>query len=178
MSPWSSMWSGRNPSSLLLLIKAWACFGGQRESSSSSWRITRLTSRNWSSESRIWKFCGRPASSQCIRNRRWAMPWKVPTHMEPLGACNRVSMRWRISAAALLVKVTARILWGDKCCSWINQAMRCTSTRVLPLPAPANTSRRSAPEVTACAWALLRDWTNEEFCIAAFYCIWSSKCQT
>jgi hypothetical protein len=45
----------------------------------------------------------------CARSRRWARPWKVPTHM-PCGlTCSNCSMRWRISAAALLVKVTDRI---------------------------------------------------------------------
>jgi hypothetical protein len=49
-------------------------------------------------------------------------------------------MRPRISRAALLVKVTARIDQGENCSTWISQAMRCTSTRVLPEPAPASTS--------------------------------------
>ena len=49
-------------------------------------------------------------------------------------------MRRRISAAALLVKVTARMLCGEAPSTWISQATRCTSTRVLPLPAPASTS--------------------------------------
>jgi hypothetical protein len=44
------------------------------------------------------------------------------------------SMRPRISRAALLVKVTARIEWGENCSARISQAMRCTSTRVLPEP--------------------------------------------
>ena len=54
--------------------------------------------------------------------------------------------RSRISPAALLVKVTARIadggtwLRGDQMC-----AMRCVMTRVLPLPAPARIS--SGPSV-------------------------------
>ena len=43
----------------------------------------------------------------------------------------------RISAAALLVKVTARILYGDSSSLWISQAILWISTRVLPLPAPA-----------------------------------------
>jgi hypothetical protein len=46
----------------------------------------------------------------------------------------------RISRAALLVKVTARMPQGDSPSTWISHAMRCTSTRVLPDPAPARTS--------------------------------------
>src|ERR1700722_10424443 len=57
--------------------------------------------------------------------------------MAPLGKPSKVSMRLRISAAALLVKVTARMLFGDAPSTWINHATRCTNTRVLPLPARA-----------------------------------------
>ena len=46
-------------------------------------------------------------------------------------------MRPRISAAALFVKVTASTPSGETFSTWINHAMRCTRTRVLPLPAPA-----------------------------------------
>ena len=59
-------------------------------------------------------------------------------------------MRRRISAAALLVKVTARMLCGEAPSTWMSQATRCTSTRVLPLPAPASTS--AAPSGAATAW--------------------------
>jgi hypothetical protein len=52
------------------------------------------------------------------------------------------STRPRISAAALLVKVTARIDQGDvRFPPASSQAMRRVSTRVLPLPAPANTRK-------------------------------------
>src|SRR5258708_40192 len=43
-----------------------------------------------------------------MRSRRCANPWKVPSHMAPLGNPNSVSMRLRISAPALLVKETER----------------------------------------------------------------------
>ena len=59
-------------------------------------------------------------------------------------------MRLRISAAALLVKVTARILFGEAPSTWISHATRCTKTRVLPLPAPANTNAAPSGEATAC----------------------------
>jgi len=50
------------------------------------------------------------------------------------------STRSRISVAALLVNVIARIANGDTFCSWISRAMRWVKTRVLPEPAPATTS--------------------------------------
>ena len=46
-------------------------------------------------------------------------PWLVPI---------RCSIRWRISAAALLVKVTAIIEYGEQFSTDSSQAMRCTST--------------------------------------------------
>ncbi len=57
--------------------------------------------------------------------------------------------RRRISSAALLVKVIAKISKGDTPRSAINQAMRWVSTRVLPEPAPATISRGPSPWVTA-----------------------------
>ena len=65
-------------------------------------------------------------------------------------------MRERISAAALLVKVTARMAWGEVFSTSISQAIRCTSTLVLPLPAPATTSAFPSGAETASRWAWLR----------------------
>ena len=66
------------------------------------------------------------------------------------------SSRSRISAAALLVKVIARISVGFTPCARIRCATRCVRTRVLPDPAPATT--RSGPSTwsTASRWAGLR----------------------
>src|SRR5580698_10352337 len=58
-------------------------------------------------------------------------------------------MRPRISPAALLVKVTARMLWGETFSTWHSHARRWMSTRVLPLPAPASTSTGPSGAVTA-----------------------------
>ena len=66
-------------------------------------------------------------------------------------------MRPRISAAALLVKVTASRLCGETLSTSMSQAARWTSTRVLPLPAPAMTSVGSAGAVTAWRCASFRD---------------------
>ena len=66
---------------------------------------------------------------------------------DPHGAAGnaeqRLDARRAFRPAALLVKVTARMLFGEAPSTWISQATRCTSTRVLPLPAPAST--RAAP---------------------------------
>ena len=55
--------------------------------------------------------------------------------------------------AALLVKVTAMMEKGEQRSTCISQAIRCTSTRVLPEPAPASTSRLQRgppPRLFAC----------------------------
>src|SRR5690606_31437561 len=51
------------------------------------------------------------------------------------------AMRSRISPAALLVKVTARIRSGPTPCSRMRWQTRVVRTRVFPEPAPASTSR-------------------------------------
>ncbi len=85
------------------------------------------------------------------------MPWKVPTHIAPPGTPNNFSMRPRISWAALLVKVTARIECGEAPSVEITQATRCVSTRVLPEPAPASTSTGPTGAVTAARCASLSE---------------------
>ena len=66
--------------------------------------------------------------------------WKVETHMILARLPTRSWTRSFISAAALLVKVIARIEPGWALRSEISHAMRRVSTRVLPEPAPATTS--------------------------------------
>ena len=65
------------------------------------------------------------------------MPWKVPTVSPWVPPGIRPSSRERISPAALLVKVTARIAHGGTRSTCVSQPMRLVSTRVLPEPAPA-----------------------------------------
>ena len=151
-----SMCRARKPSSFCALMYHWACRGGQRASSRSSSRQTRFTRRSWSSLSNIWKFWGNPASDQCCLSSRWASPWKVPTHMPWVGKPSMVSMRRRISRAALLVKVTASTALGETPSARISQAIRCTRTRVLPEPAPASTRRLPGSAATASRCAALR----------------------
>ena len=66
-------------------------------------------------------------------------------------------MRERISLAALLVKVTASMHCAAKPSTCICHAIRCTNTRVLPLPAPAKTNRAFEGAVTACRWLSFKD---------------------
>src|SRR4029077_26372 len=80
---------------------------------------------------------------------RTPMAWKVPIQIAPAARLRRFSTRLRISRAALLVNVTARISPGSARPCWISQAIRCVSTRVLPLPAPAKISSGPSSAVTA-----------------------------
>ena len=66
------------------------------------------------------------------------------------------AMRSRISRAALLVKVTARIWDGPALPVAIRWAMRVVSTRVLPVPAPASTSTGPSVASTAARCSGLR----------------------
>ena len=151
MTGWSrcSMCPGRSPSSLRALMNHWACRAGHWLSSMPSSRMIRRSRRCWSSESRIWKASGSPASFQCMRSRRWAMPWNVPIHRGRVETRSRPPVRSRISPAALFVKVTASTPRGETWSTWISHARRCTSTRVLPLPAPASTRTCLSLAVTA-----------------------------
>ena len=81
------------------------------------------------------------------------MPWNVPIHSGADGSSSCASIRARISPAALLVKVTARMPCGDTPSTCTSQATRWVSTRVLPLPAPASTSVGASGAVTACRCA-------------------------
>ena len=80
-----------------------------------------------------------------------ADPQRAARHAEQLLDAARASR-----AAALLVKVTARMPCGEAPSAWITQAMRCVSTRVLPLPAPASTSTGPSGAVTAARCASFR----------------------
>ena len=75
--------------------------------------------------------------------------WKVLTHMMRARLPTSSSTRSFISAAALLVKVIARIEPGCALRSEMSHAMRRVSTLVLPLPAPATTSSGAPACLTA-----------------------------
>src|SRR5512138_3413158 len=78
--------------------------------------------------------------------------WNVDTHIALTTGPTSWATRSRISAAALLVNVIARML--DGATPWsIRWAIRCVSTRVLPDPAPATTSSGPSRCTTASSWS-------------------------
>ena len=92
----------------------------------------------------------RPTSSAWLRSMRAATEWKVPSHGMPSIAPPLIAdTRSRISRAALLVKVTARIWLGQALRVAIRWASRAVSAAVLPVPAPASTS--TGPSVVSTA---------------------------
>ncbi len=96
------------------------------------------------------KFDRNPTSSAWRLSIRAAMEWKVPTQGIPSAAGPIIcTSRCRISAAALFVKVTARISDGQARLVASTCASRAVSARVLPVPAPAST--RTAPSSTVAA---------------------------
>src|ERR1700709_1338235 len=78
--------------------------------------------------------------------------WNVLTQIAFATGPTSAATRWRISSAALLVKVIARIAVGGTP-SWMRWAMRWVSTRVLPEPAPATTSSGPPRCTTASSWS-------------------------
>ena len=88
----------------------------------------------------IAKFEAIPIFLPSRRRMRTHVAWNVPTQRSRAGAPTIFSSRDLSSAAALFVNVTARIRSGKTFFSLIRYAMRCVSTRVLPLPAPAKMS--------------------------------------
>src|SRR6185437_11943005 len=77
-----------------------------------------------------------PAASPYARSRRCAVAWNVPPCTRPVEPPTRRTARSNISCAARRVNVSRRIRCGltplaTRC------ATRCTSVRVLPVPAPA-----------------------------------------
>ena len=83
---------------------------------------------------------GSRAGRRGARRMRTQAEWKVETHIaRPRGPTSSATRR-RISSAALLVKVMARICQGAASPVAMRWAMRRVSTRVLPEPAPATIS--------------------------------------
>ena len=102
------------------------------------------------------------------------MAWKVPIVMrEAARRPRRSSSRWRISAAAWLVKVTAVISPGRTPRSSTSHAIRSTRVLVLPVPGPATTATvRSSAEMAACCWGLSAGGPAPPPCSAAFRPLW------
>src|SRR5688572_16419880 len=96
------------------------------------------------------KFLSKLRRSAYWRKSRAPRLWKVLTQTRlPGTSC---STRCRISPAALLVKVIARMLPARTPC-WSRYATRRVMTRVLPEPAPARTRSGPSPCCTASRWA-------------------------
>src|SRR5689334_6244562 len=89
--------------------------------------------------------------------------WKVLTHMILARPPTSSETRSRISAAALLVNVIARMEPGWALRSEISQAIRRVSTRVLPDPAPATTSNGAPSWTTARCWGSLSPARSSSF---------------
>ncbi len=97
---------------LAVLMAARMERGSYRLGSMFSSFITRRTKLNWSEPSKMEKSGRSPMLGPDWRSIRTQVAWKVPIHAcSALGPMSR-SIRWRISAAALLVKVTARMAWA------------------------------------------------------------------
>ena len=77
--------------------------------------------------------------------------WKVETCMNLASGPTRFSTLSLISPAALLVKVTARMLYGFTFLSDMRYAILYVSVRVLPEPAPASIKSGPSGAVTAAA---------------------------
>ena len=91
-----------------------------------------------------------------MRSRRAQAAWKVITHIRRETPPTSEETRSRISSAALLVKVIARIWFGCARPVASSQAIRCVRARVLPDPAPARISSGPSPKVTASRCGPLR----------------------
>jgi len=97
-----------------------------------------------------------PTASAWRRRIRAAIEWKVPSHSPSAAWPMSFSSRRRISAAALLVKVTATICDGQArrvARMWLSRAI---STLVLPVPAPARTSTGPSTASAAMRWTSFR----------------------
>ena len=80
----------------------------------------------------------RPASSAARATTGAQASWKVPTHMPP-ERCQHLFDAHAHLFRCFVGEGDARML-AHRLTVAINQAMRCTNTRVLPLPAPARIS--------------------------------------
>src|SRR5579862_4350005 len=97
-----------------------------------------------------------PSLSMCWRSRRTHRAWKVDMVTRLASSLSTIlARRSRISPAALLVKVSARMHPGSN--PWaMRNATREVMTRVLPVPAPARMRSGPAMERTARSWASFR----------------------
>ena len=102
----------------------------------------------------------RPMASAWRRRMRTHEEWKVEIHIPSAAPPTSWCTRSRISLAALLVKVMARIWLGHASRLEMRLAMRRVSTLVLPEPAPATMS--SGRTAVQHGFALLRVESGEQ----------------
>ena len=128
-----------------------------------SFFMMALTTVFWSSASYIVNELSKPIRSIWRLRILTHIEWKVDTHTPSAPSPTMASTRLRISPAALLVKVIARIFHGDTPHSSIKYAILCTSTLVLPEPAPASTSSGPSVVITASLWQSFNESNNPTF---------------
>ena len=105
-----------------------------------------------------------PTWLPCWRSMSAQKEWKVVSKALSRQSGTSASTRWRISAAALLVKVspsTRKRLPGE---SRISLATLIVRTRVFPEPGPARTRRGPSFHSTARRWFALR-LSGQESCL-------------
>ena len=102
-----------------------------------------------------------PMLAASLRSSRTAEEWNVEIHIRWAVGPISPATRSRISAAALFVKVMARISCGRARPVASSHAMRWVSTRVLPEPAPATISSGAPVWVTAAACCGLSPATSD-----------------
>src|SRR5713101_7049431 len=107
-----------------------------------------------------------PSRLASRRRMRTQAEWKVEIHMRCATGPTSATTRCRISSAALLVKVMARISNGETPCSALSQATRRVRTRVFPEPAPATTSNGPPGWVTAATCTGFRSASREDVAVS------------
>ena len=120
----------------------------------------------WSSESIIVKFEVSFTAEACFLNNFAQIEWKVPSQERPIASfCNIELILFCISLAALFVKVTDNIWFGNAFFSLIIWAILAVRPLVFPDPAPATISSGPSVYKTASFWALFKLFRYSEFII-------------
>ena len=113
-------------------------------------RISCLSTRSWSSVSRIVKLEWSPTSSAWLRSIRAATEWNVPSHGMPSIVPPEMARDARLHLARGLVGEGDGENWlGHALRLAMRWASRAVSAAVLPVPAPASTS--TGPSVVSTA---------------------------
>ena len=123
-----------------------------------------LISLTWSSWSIIEKLLLSPTASACFLRSFALIEWKVPSHGNPVASfLSNLETLNCISFAALFVKVTAKIWFGNALFFFIICAILEVRTLVLPDPAPATIKRGPSKHSTASLWFSFKLLKYSEF---------------